>query len=303
MKIGVLLYTYNRTDDARINMEIIRNVWKKNEFLKDVVIVHSFNGDKEWWPEKYLEDELLRLENPGHFEGAEILINEGVKCFSEKYSNVDYVIVVASDTWLVKPEYIEKIVSEMKKEEKYLATSVWGTQKLTNIWVRGSALDFNIFDLKWAKQSNLFPLNFKEFKDKYEELFFYNDHMVYLENLFMVRFKQSIKRSIKIPSDNILKSIAESYVYRMIDREPVHTNSEENIIFKSGGWKRKMYVPKMGLVTHHDPIPKQKILKKWKLKLGEYGNKFLNTKDLSYYNRGIDKNIYMKNGKKIGYGD
>ena len=32
----------------------------------------------------------------------------------------------------------------MQKEEKYLATAVWGTKKLTNIWTRGSALDFNI---------------------------------------------------------------------------------------------------------------------------------------------------------------
>ena len=89
----------------------------------------------------------------------------------------------------------------------------------------------------------------------------------------------------------------------MIDREPIHTVGEENLIFKGGGWKRTMYVPKMGLITHHDPIPKQKALKEWELTLGEYGNKFLNTKDLSYYNRGLDKNVYVKNGKKIGYGD
>ncbi len=303
MKIGVLIYTYNRTDDARINMEIIREVWRKSDFLKDVVIVHSFNGEKEWWPEKYLEDELLHLGNPGHFEGAEILINEGVKCFSEKYPDVDYVIVLASDTWLVKPEYIEKIISEMRKEEKYLATSVWGTKKLTNIWVRGSALDFNIFDLKWAIRSNFLPLRFKEFKDKFEELFFYNDHTIYPENVFIVRFKQAIARSVKVVSDNILKPVAESHIYRMVDREPVHTNSEENLIFKNGGWKRAMYVSKMGLITHHDPIPKQKILKEWKVTLGEHGNKFLHAKDLSYYNRGLDKNVYVKNGKKIGYGD
>lgn len=303
MKIGVLLYTYNRTDDARINMEIIRNVWSKNDLLKDVIIVHSYNGEKEWWPEKYLEDELLYLENPGHFTGAELLLNEGVKCFSEKYSDVDYVITLASDTWLVKPEYIEKMILSMEKEEKYLATAVWGTKKLTNIWTRGSALDFNIFNLKWATKSHFFPLKFQEFKDKYEELFFYNDQTVYPENIFIIRFKQAIARSVKIVSENILKPVAESHIYRMKDREPVHTNSEENLVFRSGGWKRMMYVAKMGLIMHHDPMPKQKILKKWKLLLGESGNKFLNATDLSYYNRGLDKNVFIKNGKKIGYGE
>jgi hypothetical protein len=303
MKIGVLIYTYNRTDDARINMEIIRNVWKKSELLKEVVIVHTFNGQKEWWPEKYLEDELLYLDNPGHFEGAEVLINGGVKCFSEKYPDIDYVILLASDTWLVKPEYLEKMILDMQKEEKYLATAVWGTKKLTNIWTRGSALDFNIFNLKWAIQSSFFPLRFKEFKDKYEDLFFYNDQTIYPENVFVVRFREAIFRSVKIASDNILKPVAESHIYKMVDREPVHTNCKENLIFKKGGWKRKMYVPKMGLITHHNPIQKQKIFKEWKLTLGESGNKFLSAKDLSYYNRGLDKNLYIKNGKKIVYGD
>ena len=39
LKIGVLLYTYNRVNDVRINMEIIRNVWGKIELLKEVVIL------------------------------------------------------------------------------------------------------------------------------------------------------------------------------------------------------------------------------------------------------------------------
>ena len=79
LKIGVLLYTYNRVNDVRINMEIIRNVWGKIELLKEVVIVHAFNGQREWWLEKYLEDDLVYLSNPGHFEGAAILMSEGIK--------------------------------------------------------------------------------------------------------------------------------------------------------------------------------------------------------------------------------
>src|SRR3989338_6988898 len=94
MKIGVLIYTYNRTDDARINMEIIRNTWQKSEMLKDVVIVHAFNGEKEWWPEEYLEDELLYLPNPGHYAGAALLIDEGIKTFQNKFQDVDYVIIL-----------------------------------------------------------------------------------------------------------------------------------------------------------------------------------------------------------------
>ena len=190
----------------------------------------------------------------------------------------------------------------MERDKKYLATAVWGNKKLTNIWARGLALDFSIFDLKWVIQSGLFPIQYKEFKEKYEELFFYNDQTVYLENVLIVRFRQAIARSIEVVSDNILKPIAESYIYRMVDREPVH-RIRKNIFSLTRSWKRYMYVKKIGLITHHDPIPKQKVLKKWNLKLGEYGNKFLYAEDLSYYNRGLDKNVYIKNGNKIGYGD
>jgi hypothetical protein len=303
MKIGVLLYTYNRTDDARINMEIIRNVWSKNDFLKDVIIVHSFNGKKEWWPQKYLEDELLYLDNPGHFEGAQILMNEGVKTFQTKYPDVDYMILLASDTWLLRPDYIEGVINGMKKEGKYFAASVWGTKKMNSIWLKGCSMDFSIFDMKWVTQSNLFPIQFTEFKEKYEELFFYNDQTVYLEIVFMVRFKQAVSRSVSIPSDNILKRVAESYIYRIKEREPVHTHGKENLIFKGRPYGRTMYWPNIGLITHHDPVPKQKALKEWKLVLGEYGNKFLGAKDLNYYNRGLGKNRYIKDGKEISYGD
>lgn len=40
-KIGVLLYTFNRIDDAKINQEIIRNLWKTTDFLSDIKIVHA----------------------------------------------------------------------------------------------------------------------------------------------------------------------------------------------------------------------------------------------------------------------
>lgn len=304
-KIGVLMYTYNRTDDAKINMEIIRNLWSKSEILKDAVIVHSFNGEKEWWPEKYLEDELLSLENSGHFNGAVNLINKGVKTFQEKYNDVDYVIVLASDTWLVKPDFLERTIVSIQNEEKYLGVSVWGDNDKDNIWEKGCSLDLCIFNLKWATESKLFPLRFDEFKDKYEDLFFYQNKTVYPEIVFMVRFKQAISRSVKIPSDNILKKISDSYIYRIVEREPIHKSfySMDRPFHIKKNSPRTMYWPKIGLITHHEPSPKQKALASWKLNTGDFTKIFLNSKDLSYYNRGLEKNAFEKNGKKINYGD
>jgi hypothetical protein len=299
MKIGVLLYTYSRVDDAKINLEIIRNIWSKNEFLKEVKVIHSYNGEREWWPEKYLEDELLYLNNPGHFEGAELLINEGMKCFSEKYSDVDYVIILASDTWLVKPEYVEKVIRQMQKEQKYLATCPWGTKEKDNMWNIGMAIDFAVFDFKWATNFNVFPVRYKEFKERYSEIFDYKDETIYPERVLAVRFKQAILKSTKMPSDNLVTKVATEHIYRMTEREPVHDEK---------GWfgvkkGRRMYFPEIGLLTYHEPKPKQKILRKLKLKLGENAEKLINSSDLSYYNNGVGKLRYFKAGKEIGYGD
>lgn len=286
-KVGVLIYTYNRTDDARVNMEIIRNVWGKRELLNGVVIVHTFNGQQEWWPEKYLEDELLYCDNPGHFGGAEILIDEGVRAFQEKHTDVDYVIVLASDTWLVKPEYIEKIILGMQNEGKYLAVCAWGSKKEPDMFKVGMSLDFKVIDLKWASKYDLYPLRYTEFVNKYSEVFSYQDILIFPERVLALRFKQSVAKSVQIPSENLSKKVALGYVYGLTEREPVHKRPGYWFQFKRKD--RDMYWPTMGLITHHDPIPKQTALKDWHLTLGEHGKRFLEARDLAYYNAGSTK--------------
>ncbi len=296
MKIGVLLYTYDRIDDARINLEIIRSVWAKNYLLKDVTIVHSYNGKEEWWPEKFLENELLYLDNPSHFLGAEILINKGIDYFHKKYPDIDYVIILASDTWLVKPGYIEKIVSSMSKEGKYFATCPWGNPKDDNMWKIGMALDFAIVDIKWAVKNNFFPLRYKEFVEKYNEIFLYKDEVVYPEIVLALRFKQAIMNSVKIRSEHFLGKIANEYIYRIREREPIH-DEKKFFRVKKG---RKMYWPKIGLITHHEPEPKQKILKKLNVNIGKNADRLIQANDLSYYNQGIRKVKFTKQNKDIG---
>ena len=300
-KVGVLIYTCNRVDDARINMEIIRNVWPENELLRNSVIVHSFNGQRQWWPEKYIEDELLHLENPGHFEGAEILLNKGIECFAEKYPDIDYVIILASDTWCVMPGYLEKVIRTMRSEEKYLAACSWGTKKGADMFKTGVSLDFNIVDIKWALRYGLFPMGYKEFLNRYSDVFFYEDKNIHPEKVFALRFRQAVLKSGKAPSENLIKEAAREQIYRITEREPVHIKKPVLGIF--GGTVRKMYWPKMGLITHHDPEKKQAAARKWDLKLGDYGNRFLAEKDFSWYNGGLTKTAYIKGNKKIHYND
>lgn len=75
--LGILIYTYNRIDDAKINMEIIKNVWQADDYFENLEIIHAFNGKKEWYEKKYLEDKLVRIRNTWHFQGASDLIDVG----------------------------------------------------------------------------------------------------------------------------------------------------------------------------------------------------------------------------------
>ncbi len=79
--IGVLLYTFDRVEDAYINQEILRNVWGTSGYFGSITIVHAYNGRQSWYPKKYLENVLIRQKNAGHFQGATELIDAGMHVF------------------------------------------------------------------------------------------------------------------------------------------------------------------------------------------------------------------------------
>jgi hypothetical protein len=296
MKIGVLIYTYNRIDDARINMEIIRNTWTNTKLLQDPFVVHAYDGKKKWWPKRYLEDELRYLKNEGHFAGAAALLDAGIKRFGRVRRTVDYVVVLAADTWCVKPEYIESIIRTMYDQDKYIATCSWGTKQTLSMFHAGMALDFCVIDLAWALKFRFFPLRFKEFMATMGELVLYFNDIVYLERLFALRFKQAVARTGCIPSDNMISSISYQHVHHLNEREPV-------IERKGTRYVRKTYWPDLGLITHHDPRQKRLACQDWKIRFGEHGNRLLSARNLEYYNSGLVRTSYSKNGAVLDYVD
>jgi len=277
LKIGVIIYTFNRVNDAKINIEIIRNLWPKEPMFSKVVIAHTYNGRKNWYPKKYLENVLIRMKNPGHFQGASDLIDAGMNILIQK-KDIDYAIVLAADTWLLKPEYISNTIREMRKRDLYLATCPWGLPNRNDMRDVGVATDFFILDMKWAKKYMLFPLRYKEFYKKYGEYLLYKSGSnVMLEKLMLMRFMQAIKRMIC--SDNLYKAVAKEKIYWFSDREPIHSH-----INKRGLWVRKMRWDKIGLETSHDPLQKKEFLRKFDFCQGENTKRLLGSKDLSYFN-------------------
>ncbi len=300
-KIGVLLYNYNRIDDVFINMEIIRNVWPIEKEFKNIKIIHAYNGKLEWYQEKYLEDSLIRLKNLGHFKGAENLLDNGIKEIYSKYPDLDYVIILAADTWCLKPKYISKLIRTMKEEGKYMATCAWGTKDQNDMFKIGMSLDFSIIDLKFAIKNNIFPLRYTEFFEKYFEIFAYQGVTIFPERVLALRFQQAINNTFELPSAHLLRKVAYEHVLHIKEREPIHIFKKK--IFKKPMQYRRMEFKNIGLLTHHEPKPKQKALRKYKYRLGEHGEKFKKAKDLSYYNQGFTKTKIKRKDKIIDYND
>ena len=251
-KIGVLIYTYDRVDDAKINMEIVRSEWDRNPLIGKAIIVHAYNGRREWYARQYLEDRLVRTDgNPGHFRGAAELIDAGMSSFSSAYPEVEYVVVLASDTWLIRPDYLASMVETMYQKELRLASCAWGLPDRNDPFVVGLATDFFIVDHAWARNYQMFPIVDSDFKARHS-----------VERLVLSRFLEAVSREREGKADT--GEIELSSLLRITDREPVHSE-----IDRDGSWRREHYWPTMGLLTHHDPAEKRRILRQFSLR-GRY---------------------------------
>lgn len=290
LNIGFLIYTYNRIDDAKINMEIIRDIWTRSKLFSDIKIIHAYNGKKGWYPKKYLEDDLVIIKNTWHFQGAAELIDSGIKKIQDKYKNIDYIIILSADTWLIKPKYVDNIIQNMNKDNLYLAACPWGLPEHNDIANVGMAVDFFVIDFKWSKRYKMFPINYKRFYNKYSDLLlYYRGGNIMLEKLLYANYLKTINRQEKI--DFVAKKTAIKKMYNLRDRSPIHTHIDKDDL-----WARKMYWEKMGLLTHHDPGLKKEILKKSRISFqGKNIDKLLKSNNLNYYNKGITKLQYCNN--------
>jgi hypothetical protein len=279
-RIGLVISTHDRVDDARCNMEIVRSLWRDHF---DVRIVHAYNGDERAVATRGLEDDLVIIENRGHFRGAIDLINMGMRTIREEVARddgLDYAVHLSADTWLANPTYLAAIVDRMRVSKMRLATCPWGSRENGNHWRVGMALDFFVVDLRWATEHRLFPIDYDDFVVKHGELVNFTGDVVYPERVFALRFLQAMQtdHSVKHADANPWAACDER-IYRIRAREPVHDD---------GG--RRMWFPEVRLLTHHEPKEKQRVVRD--LGLGACGPnlaKLAEASDLSYWNRGANR--------------
>jgi hypothetical protein len=121
MKIVVCLTTFNRTDCARILMEIIKLNWPQAW-----PIVHACSSPDY---EPYLEDELVRREPLPLTAGALDLLTSSILTAMTNF-DADYVVHLEADTWIFNQQVIEKYVQALAAQpDAVIAGSSWGTDK------------------------------------------------------------------------------------------------------------------------------------------------------------------------------
>lgn len=281
LSVGCLIYTHERVDDAKINQEIIRSLWTDSRVLGVPSIVHAYNGKRSWYPKKHLEDILIRRNNPGHFQGAADLIDVGLLTFHRKFPKIRYVVVLAADTWCLKPKYLASVIQAMQKNHQPLATALWNLPKKYHEDQVGIATDFFIVDVQWAMKFHFFPLRYQEFWKKYHEILSYvrPGANVSVERLALSRFHDAC---FSEHHNNVRrKEFAEKSIYFLTERMPVHLKKD-----RQGYWVRRFYWPNIGLVTHHQPTPKRSILRRTKGIYGSTIEQLRRASDLTYFNHG-----------------
>lgn len=111
-KVAVLIRVYDRVEDLKYNLQIIRDTW--SHFIYYIIVVS--NG----YPDGYVIDDtskqkidkLLVLEfNSGHKKGNSQLLIEGVKYIP---SDCNYTIILEADTWIYQDTVVKKYIASMK---------------------------------------------------------------------------------------------------------------------------------------------------------------------------------------------
>ncbi len=157
-KYAVIITTHNRILDAKISMEIIRYFWSKVNDFSSIDIFHVYDGRKEWYKKKYLEDFLIRRNNIDHYLGAANLIDTGINKVLKSNINYKYIIVLSADVLIIKPKRLRELLSMMDKNKYLLLTSIWPSFAFIPKYF---ATEFFIISTPFAKK--VFPLNLPHF--------------------------------------------------------------------------------------------------------------------------------------------
>lgn len=146
VKILILFRVYDRTEDLKINLHIIKDTWKS--FSYDIVVVS--NGISKGY---FLDQEVYSnstnvitlKENAGHLLGNSQLLKEGVRFVN--LENYSHVIILEADTWIYGDSIVSKYVNLMNSKGYDWASARWYDRFIS------LATDFAIVNSSYLKMN------------------------------------------------------------------------------------------------------------------------------------------------------
>lgn len=218
IRVACLIITYNRINEAKAQMDLIRETWQP--MFDSVDIYHEFNGKKNWYPQKYRENFLSRHKSMSHYIGANHMLNKGFKHILDSFKKYDYIIASSSDVWFYDPKKLKKIILDCFKQKYQLATSLWG----------GMVLNTEFFIITPELAKKVFPLRYMDFINKYKLLRWANNKISILENIFTFKVIRVLKNPNKF--------------YLIPGRRTI--------------WPTNRFYSANFYASHHDPIKRRK---------------------------------------------
>lgn len=246
IKLWVVIGTCSKIKEAKLQMELIRKI--RTPLFEDIKIVHTYNGPEDYIQE--LEDELIIIDNPGHYIWAANLMDVWIEAIM-KY-DVDYIVVSSADCWRILPEKIKHICNEMKAQNKHIATCVrWYPWQLDRRkkWL---ACDTFILDAKKEYEHPIFPLKAQEFRDNNSDMLLYY-WWFKIEKVLATRYIQSVMKYV-LGKD--IDTICDNGIYHLTKRVPTMKSS-----WRVAKAERNFDCVSLWLYTNHDFTKKRNILK------------------------------------------
>lgn len=141
--VCVVIRVYNRVEDLRYCIRIIRDTWKLNNYY--VIVV--FNGKEDGY---IIDDEsiaktdlLLGIKNNiGHFSGNSQLLLEALPHIP---AGCDYTVILEADTWIYGDELINNYILKLKAQD-----AVWASAQFFR-YILNLATDFAIVQTAFVK--------------------------------------------------------------------------------------------------------------------------------------------------------
>ena len=277
MQVAVCLTSFNRTDCARISMEIIKLNWPRKW-----PVVHA-SADPAYT--RYIEDILVLREPKPLTRGAHDLLVASLGAAVTKLK-ADYVIHLEADTWVFDQNVIVRYLEKLERSPHALvAASSWSTDRVPE-WARshntGRRLRARL--APWLRRCGL-RYGIRDRNSLSTQFFIAKTTPAMLDVIRSLRPGDTDILE-KMLYEGVIRRFGRRAVLGMSEREPVHPNFRdvcEPLSLVCHHW------PSAADAPHHDPFDRLHGKKEWLQAAnlhthGPHMQRLMYDADLRYYN-------------------